>query len=153
MGGMIYGFLCGLSTLSYLSRTFFGVSTGFWVKTRMTIVRLLGIIISLSAILVTFGVLLNGGENVKCSPCRFISCVPFPFWTARDNKWWYCDDCASRASAEVLFSSSTDTMITMTCPNNATTSFSLGYAVNNGDAVSPQLPKLCRIHCEDIYYN
>jgi hypothetical protein len=44
-------------------------------------------------------------------------------------------------------------MITMTCPNNATTSFSLGYAVNNGDAVSPQLPKLCRIHCEDIYYN
>ena len=150
MGGLIYGFLCGLSTLSYLSRTFFGVSTSLWVKTRVMIVRFFGIIVSLSLILASFGFLLNGGEDFKCGPCRFISCVPFPFWTARDNKWWYCDDC-NMATAEVNFTS-TSTSLDMTCPNNAIAFFELAYPTNQ-DNLRTQLPTLCRKYCSDVYYN
>jgi len=154
LGGMIYGFLCGLSTLSYLSRTFFGVSTSLWVKTRVLIVRFLGIIISLSLILASFGFLLNGGESFKCGPCRYISCVPFPFWTARDNKWWYCDDCnLAVASVSRNYSSSTSA-VDMTCPNNSTVLFTLTYTPDD-NSLRNQLPSLCRKNCpgNDVYYN
>ena len=89
MGGMIFGFLCGLSTMERLSKAFFGVKTN-WISTVQTFsVRFLGIIISVLCIIAGFIVLasMDTESMVTCRACRYVSCVPFPFWET-ENKWW-----------------------------------------------------------------
>jgi hypothetical protein len=153
MGGMIYGLLLGLGSLSYLSRKFFGIRTSVWVKMRTKIVGYLAMIISVLGILISFAVVVSFGENVHCSRCRYISCVAFPFWTAKDNKWWYCDDCDMIKAYSFDFD--TDTLVTMTCPNsNATTSFYLGYRETDDKKISKSIvPKECRARCDETYFN
>ena len=89
MGGMVFGFFCGLSTMERLSKAFFGVKTNWISQVQTFSVRFLGIIISVLCIIAGFIVLasMHGGSIVKCPGCRYISCVPFPFWET-EQKWW-----------------------------------------------------------------
>lgn len=89
LGGMVYGILCGLSKLERLSKAFFGVQKGFCSKLQNSLIRLLGIITSLVCIIITLIVLINSdGDRTPCKGCRYVSCVPFPFWAEYENKWW-----------------------------------------------------------------
>lgn len=89
MGGMVFGFCCGLSTMERLSKAFFGVKTKFLARFQTFLVRFFGIIFTCLCILGAFIFLvsLNDGKIIKCRGCRYISCVPFPFWET-ENKWW-----------------------------------------------------------------
>ena len=89
LGGMVYGILCGLSKLERLSKAFFGVQKGFCSKLQNSLIRLLGIITSLVCIIITLIVLINSdGNRTPCKGCRYVSCVPFPFWVEYENKWY-----------------------------------------------------------------
>ena len=91
---MIFGFLCGLSTMGRVSTGFFGPEKrGFWNTTKRNVFRYFGIIISVVGIAIASTFLLEGdGVTNPCNFCGVISCVPFPPWRSNDDKWWYCDD-------------------------------------------------------------
>jgi membrane associated rhomboid family serine protease len=83
MGGLLYGFLCGLSTIERLEVGFFGVSKDTCTKVRNNLVRFAGLIVSVILIMTTTIILVQSdGTTSPCSSCRYFSCVPFPPWTA-----------------------------------------------------------------------
>jgi membrane associated rhomboid family serine protease len=88
LGGMVYGFLCGLGKLERLSHLFFGVKKGFLSKFQSSLVRFFGFILSIVCIIITSFVLLRSdGEKItNCRGCRYVSCVPFPFWAEKQDK-------------------------------------------------------------------
>jgi membrane associated rhomboid family serine protease len=92
MGGLSYGFLMSLTVLQQVPLSFFGRGNGVFFKMRISILRIAGGVLALS-LLVTTTLLLRASEGVRspCHRCRYISCLPFPFWTS--DKWWYCDGC------------------------------------------------------------
>lgn len=88
-GGMFFGFLCGLSTMKRLSKAFFGVKTNLLSQLQTFLVRFFGIIFTVICVIIASIVLvsLQNGTIIKCPGCRYVSCVPFPFWET-ENKWW-----------------------------------------------------------------
>eukprot|EP00565_Helicotheca_tamesis_P007861 CAMPEP_0185724876 /NCGR_PEP_ID=MMETSP1171-20130828/1233_1 /TAXON_ID=374046 /ORGANISM="Helicotheca tamensis, Strain CCMP826" /LENGTH=588 /DNA_ID=CAMNT_0028392825 /DNA_START=81 /DNA_END=1844 /DNA_ORIENTATION=+ len=119
MGGMVYGFLCGLSTMERLSTDFFGIPTSTLAKIRNIICRFMGLIISVVLIMVSTALLVESdGVSSPCSNCRYASCVKFPPWNDDDNKWWYCDDCnAVEATLTNDASSGYIESMTLECPD------------------------------------
>ena len=87
-GGMLYGILYALPFTHKLDLHFFGRKS---VCNRMATctMRLVGFFAGIS-LLIASSVLLSrsDGSTSPCEECRFISCVPFPFW--KENKWWEC---------------------------------------------------------------
>ena len=94
MGGMLIGFLCGLSTMERLNREFFGMEYGCAAKSKHIATRFFGLILSVLLIIIFSIVLFEGdGTTSPCTSCRYASCVPFPPWADDANKWWYCNYC------------------------------------------------------------
>ncbi|KAL7469309.1 hypothetical protein ACHAXS_009575 [Conticribra weissflogii] len=152
LGGMIYGFLCGLSTIERLSTDFFGIATSFWSKLRNIFIRFAGLILSVVLIMVTTAVLVDSdGFASPCSSCRYVSCVPFPPWAGEDNKWWYCDDC-SRVTADAKLDSSGYYSLSLTCPDGAIEEIDLSdQLVTDRQWIRRQLPTFCRKHCDNLF--
>ncbi|KAL7502917.1 hypothetical protein ACHAXN_000788 [Cyclotella atomus] len=152
LGGMIYGFLCGLSTIERLSTDFFGIATTTFAKVRNLIVRFSGLCLSVILIMVTTAVLVESdGVSSPCSGCRYVSCVPFPPWAGEDNKWWYCDDC-SRVTADAKLDSSGYYNLSLTCPDGVIEEIDLsGELVTDRQWIRRQLPNLCRKHCDNLF--
>jgi membrane associated rhomboid family serine protease len=101
LGGLAYGFLIALSILERLPLGFFGQGMQFCYMLRIGFMRLIGL--SLAAFLGVVSVVLlltSDGTVSVCWKCRYISCVPFPFWT--EDKWWRCDGCDA-ISGDVYF--------------------------------------------------
>lgn len=93
LGGMVYGFLCGLSTMQRLSSDFFGMEDTALSRAKHFVAKFFGIIISVFALGVTLALLLNmDSSSAPCPECTWLSCVPFPPWENATNKWWYCDE-------------------------------------------------------------
>jgi hypothetical protein len=147
LGGMIYGFLCGLSTIQLVSPRFFGNSGN---KRKLFLFRSVGLFVCMAGIIVSSAVLFSGdGLTNPCVSCTYMSCVSFPPWEGKNEKWWYCDEC-SRASAEGTVDTSTGKFIqlSISCPNGSTETVGV-------DDLWPQdelglqeiLPMLCREHC------
>lgn len=92
LGGLAYGFLISLTVLQRLPLSFFGRGNGVCFKIRIGILRIIGAVLAV-ALLVTTSILLSESDGLKspCFKCRYITCIPFPFWTS--EKWWYCDGC------------------------------------------------------------
>jgi hypothetical protein len=88
MGGMLFGFCCGLSTMKRISTEFFGVEENWMRKLQIFLVKFFGIIFTCLCIIGAFTTLISmkDGEMFKCRRCRYVSCAPFPFWT--EDKWW-----------------------------------------------------------------
>ena len=152
LGGMVYGFLCGLSTIKRLSTDFFGIATSFWGKLRNILIRFSGLIISVVLIMITTAVLVdNDGGSSPCTSCRYVSCVPFPPWAAEDNKWWYCDDC-SRITADAKLDPSGYYSLSMTCPDGDIEEIDLsGQLVTDRQWIRRQLPTFCRKYCDNLF--
>jgi hypothetical protein len=102
--------------------------------------------------MVTTGVLagLEAGDT-PCSSCRYVSCVPFPFF--REDKWWHCDDC-DMVTAELYKVGAFYTRIELTCPNQAMEEINVAEdLVTDRDTVRRKLPSYCREYCEDRFNN
>lgn len=158
LGGMIYGFLCGVSKLERLSKAFFGVQKGLLSKFQTGLVRFFGTIMSIVLIVITLVVLINSdGERLtSCRGCRYVSCVPFPFWADYEDKWWYCDDCdVVRADARLNTVTNTYTSMNLTCPDGEIIfiDLSLGSAGGDQSFLQKQLPTYCRDNCNSLFAN
>ena len=152
LGGMVYGFLCGLGTIQLVAPKFFEKDNANYPsccsRSKRFFFRFLGVFISLAGIIVSSIFLMSGdGETNPCTSCTYMSCIAFPPWTSQDNKWWYCDDCA-RATATGTMENGIFTSLNVTCPNGM-------HEVLKVDESWPQeelglegmLPMLCREHC------
>lgn len=145
LGGMVYGFLCGLSTIQRLSVGFFGMEEGWTSQAKHFVIRFFGVLISLASILTTLVVLFKGNATTTpCPKCTWLSCVPFPPWAHSDNKWWYCDDC-SRVTANVVAQPSFH--LELDCPNGFIANIDLDESKFDRSKVQKNLPSYCRQYC------
>ena len=151
LGGLIYGLCCGWSTIEPLSVGFFGVNTTSWQKAKVLVVRFFGIIVSVVAIMLTTLWLASADVvgQTPCSNCRYISCVPFPFF--QQDKWWYCDDC-DMVTADLYTTGNVYSRIDLTCPDQTIESINISSSgTTNRDDVQRRLPGLCREYCNDRF--
>jgi membrane associated rhomboid family serine protease len=152
LGGLLYGFCCGLSTLERLGEGFFGVTGTKYDQFKKLVVRFFGIIVSVISIVVTTIVLANSdGTTSPCNGCRYISCVPFPF---REEKWWYCDDC-DFVSADLYAASDGSGLyetIDITCPGGNVTEVAIAKdGITSKEVLQKRLPTYCRDYCADVF--
>ena len=154
LGGMIFGFMCGTSTMHRISTTMFEAEKRMtlWTTFKQHFSRYFGIILTSAIMIASFVLLMQGnGESIPCESCRAISCVEFPPWADENNKWWYCDDCylvAADARKNVNASTaSTDLFdqVTVTCPYGDV--FTLDIDDRSKEWMENQLPNWCRSHC------
>jgi membrane associated rhomboid family serine protease len=154
LGGMVYGFLCGLSKLERLSKAFFGVQKGLMSKVQNWLVRFFGILLSLCFIIITLVVLIRSdGTRTPCKGCRYVSCVPFPFWAEYADKWWYCDDC-DLVTADAKQNTRTNfySSMNMTCPDGEVAFIDLAPdTISDKAFLTKQLPKYCRSNCQNLF--
>lgn len=154
LGGLIYGFFCGLSTVERLEIGFFGVASGTCVKLRNNLVQFGGLITSVILIMVTTILLVQSdGISSPCDACRYISCVPFPPWS--QEKWWYCDDCqfvtadATKPTKNSLYFEVLD----LTCPDGTLEIINItDNKIADRNVIRGHLPQFCRQNCEDVFY-
>eukprot|EP00985_Skeletonema_marinoi_P010439 scaffold4904_cov77-Skeletonema_marinoi.AAC.5 len=152
LGGMVYGFLCGLGTIQLVSPKFFqkdnANSPSCCSRSKRFFFRFFGVLISLAGIVVSSIVLMSGdGETNPCTSCTYMSCIAFPPWTSQDNKWWYCDDCA-RATATGTMENGVFASLNVTCPNGMHEVLKVEESWPQDElGLEGMLPMLCREHC------
>lgn len=150
MGGMIYGFLCGLSTIQEVSLKFFGAQRHCFHKCRLLFLRSIGLILCIVGIIASSIILFSGdGETNPCDACASMSCLPFPPWADKHEKWWYCDDC-SRASADGTLDTATGKFVELNinCPSGTIETVNVTESGPHDEAgLEAILPMLCREHC------
>ena len=157
---MIFGFICGTSTMQRISTEMFDTiykNQKWWHTAKQNFFRFFGIIVTLLAMVVSFSILMNGnGISSPCKSCKVISCVPFPPWAPQDDKWWYCDDCGG-ISADATINPQTKLVdqISINCPYGDV--YTLGLENDEGQGVEndkewleKQLPKWCRANCDGV---
>lgn len=151
LGGMAFGLLTALSTMERLPTSFFGMEEGCLSQVKQILVRFFGLIVSVISIIIAAIILLNGdGETTPCPNCTWLSCVPFPPWEEKSNKWWYCDSCGA-VTAEIEHGP--DLHLRLKCPDGTTARVSLSS--DDGDdldrhELEKRLPSYCRDLCLDI---
>ncbi|GKY98434.1 hypothetical protein MPSEU_000800900 [Mayamaea pseudoterrestris] len=150
LSGLVYGFLCGMSTMERLSTDFFGLEEAWTTRAKHFVMRFFGIIMSLTTIIITLVVLLQGdGESSPCPKCLYISCVPFPPW--RDDKWWYCDDCG-QVTADLV--QEPQLHLDLYCPAGDMASVMLSNATDvSRPTLQKKLPSYCRDFCPEMLDN
>jgi membrane associated rhomboid family serine protease len=156
LGGMVYGFLCGLSTMERLSAGFFGVRQDICTHVKDLFVRFFGIFICVASIMATTVLLIESrAQTSPCTGCRYLSCLPMPPWKGDLDKWWYCDDCAmTEAEARKDQTTQLFDQITLTCPNKGISVVDLSDSpVADKAFLSKNLPLYCREHCENVFQN
>lgn len=148
LGGMVYGLLCGLSTMERLPNSFFGMEEDCFTRVKQIVTRFLGLIISIILIIITTVILLQGdGETAPCPNCMWLSCVPFPPWESQGDKWWYCDDCG-RVSAEIVESPSLH--LQLDCPGGTSVAVGLESEQVDRAKLEDELPGYCREFCPNV---
>ncbi len=155
LGGMIFGFMCGTSTMQRVSTEMFesiDVKKTFWGTTKKNFSRFAGIILTLVAMTASFAILMYGnGVSTPCKSCRIISCVAFPPWAGNDDKWWYCDDCGGvTADATINPETRKFDVLSLNCPYGDVYTMSIDNQNADKAWLEQQLPSWCRAHCTDI---
>jgi len=155
MGGMIFGFLSGMSTMERVSSDFFGVEEKrCWSTFKNIFARFFGLIISIAGIMAATIILLEGdGVTNPCESCSALSCISFPPWNPQDNRWWYCDDC-SQVTAEARINPATGVFhaLDMTCPDGTIETIDLSDLGSKDKAwLERNLPNFCRQNCKNIF--
>jgi membrane associated rhomboid family serine protease len=149
LGGFTHGFFISLTVLQRLPLSFFGKGQDLCFKIRIGLLRVIGAALAVT-LLFTTGTLLSQSDGIKspCHKCRYISCIPFPFWSK--DKWWYCDGCD--AVSGKVFHRNTDNVFTdldLFCPDGGGTvdiNISSGKFKETSD-LQKLLAKYCREYC------
>lgn len=146
LGGMLFGLLCGLSTIERLSADFFGLEEQWTTRAKHFCMQFSGLVLAVCSLIVSLVILFQGdGKTTPCPECAAISCVTFPPWAEPTKKWWYCDDCGT-VSAEL--GSQPYYHMNITCPGGAIASIDLS---EKGDLstsdLQRKLPSYCREYC------
>ncbi|KAL3909194.1 MAG: hypothetical protein SGILL_008182 [Bacillariaceae sp.] len=155
LGGFMYGFCCGISTIERLAVGFFGVNTDKCSRLGSNFMRFFGLIVSIIAIMVTTVVLVNSdGVTSPCNGCRYISCIPFP--PNAEDKWWHCDDCDT-VTADLFREGDGAGLyeqINIFCPNGSVEEIMIADEnIEDKEVLRRALPGYCRAHCDGVFAN
>lgn len=146
---MLFGFMCGLSTIQRLSADFFGMEEDWLTQTKHFLMKFCGLILTTVSLIIILAILLQSegnGQSTPCPGCTWLSCVPFPPWESEASKWWYCDDCG-RVTAELVTSGDTF-KLELDCPNGSVADIDLSAETSiNRDRLQRKLPSYCREYC------
>ena len=150
LGGMMYGFLCGISTMERLSTDFFGMEEPWTTKAKHFFFRFFGLILSFVVMVITLVFLLHSnGETTPCPGCSWLSCVPFPPWAPADRKWWYCDDCGT-VTADIITQPSLH--LKLYCPGGPPAIIELTNSTSlSREILQKKLPTYCREFCSSTH--
>jgi hypothetical protein len=148
MGGLVYGFLISCTMMELLPLSFLGVSSTICHRLRIYALRICSAILAGSLMLLSILLLSRSdGLTTPCPSCRYISCIPFPFW--KESKWWYCDDCSSvtgRSYKRVM--DDYYNKIDIYCPTGYTVTVNvLDEEFVSTAEISSRLPEYCRAEC------
>ena len=150
MGGLVYGFLLGLTILKRLPLSFFGKASGINHKMRILFLRAFGAATAAFLIIMSAALLdRSDGITSPCFNCRYISCIPFPI--RNDKKWWNCDGCDAVA-ADVYFDERGDDYygkVDVFCPNGGGIATVDIYDLKSttGNEIIGNLPGYCQEYC------
>lgn len=151
LGGMVYGFLCGLSTIHIISPRFFGDDSHRCHKCKLFSFRSIGLLVCITGIIASSFVLFSGdGETNPCTTCTKLSCVTFPPWADNENKWWYCDNCGlATANGTLDMETGKFVGLNLNCPDGTAQIVGIDDSLANADeaGLEVMLPMLCREYC------
>jgi len=150
LGGMIFGFLVGLSIMKKISSGFFGERKGFVEHLRSVFVRFFGLIICVIAIMISLIVLAESkGTTISCDSCQYFSCVPFPPWKPKSERWWNCDDCdLASANAKRDLERNVFAELILTCPDTHVEYINISEEnISDKDELAREVVSYCRVHC------
>lgn len=156
LGGMIFGFICGTSTMQRISTDMFDdhkKTKTFWTNAKSHFVQFLGIIVTLIIMIASFTILMQGdGVSTPCKSCKVFSCVEFPPWAGPSEKWWYCDECAGvTADARINPQTKQFDRLSLNCPHGDVYTMDIQSDMNTDrEWLEKQLPKWCRAYCVGV---
>ena len=151
VGGIVYGFLCGLSTIHIISPKFFDNYSHRFHRCKLVSFRSIGLLVCLTGIILSSFILFSGdGETNPCTTCAKMSCVTFPPWADNEDKWWYCDDCGlATANGTVDTATGKFVGLNLNCPDGTAQIVGMDDSLANADedVLEDRLPMLCREYC------
>ena len=151
LGGILYGACCAFSTIEPLAVGFFGVNSSTFDKIRSVAVKFCGLIISVVLIVITTIWLATAepGET-PCEKCRYVSCIPFPFFT--QDKWWYCDDCDFVTAIPFKNDANYFQTLDLSCPDKSVETVDISADMLTGvSELQKRLPTYCRDYCDSVF--
>jgi len=110
--------------------------------------RLLVFVASIFVFFTTLGVLIMADSSpvTVCKRCRYISCLPFPFWVENDQRWWHCDPC--NIVEGQLYNQTTKPEIELVCPYGDVAIIDLAGENLDTEVLNKKLPDYCRNFCD-----
>ena len=119
LGGLIFGFLCGLCLMDPMIFDSQKPRQVFCFMDKISRFQMISSITSIAILVACITLLYMGdGVNSPCPSCKVLSCVPFPWWGSK--KWYTCDydNCNKAVVQGVTLNGNGDiTSVDMTCPN------------------------------------
>lgn len=92
------------------------------------------------------GLLVRSDSNQDvCKKCRYLSCVPFPFFT--ENKWWHCDSCEYCSVQTVSDPGSGISWLEITCPYGEVLKRPYPDQLTSDAILGTMVPQTCRESC------
>jgi len=152
LGGLMFGFLFALGSINTISFAFFDISRSCLERTGSVFVKLWGFLLGLTLLTAatTFLFVDSDGVSSPCHACRYMSCIPMPFWSP--SKWWYCDDC-SMAYGNALYEEDVGYYsLQLVCPNSAAVVYKMEEPTFDLEVINDGLADYCRAACGDGVY-
>jgi len=154
----MFGFLCGIVSMKPMRMVLITkdeyqtISPKFLNKQRrLTSWSALAIVLSLSVSAVA---LLRGdGSTSPCEICSEMSCVAFPPWAGKYQKWWYCDRCGE-SYGDATYNAETGEYkeLSLTCPiDYSVVDIELDDATDEDHWIENRIPTFCRMYCDKIF--
>lgn len=157
---ILMGFTPYVDQVAHIAGVLFGVGFGIpflqWLKgpgffgTQSTrriclcgLARFCLFALSMAAFLTMMFYLMNNDDKPVCENCRYLSCVPFPFW--QKKTWWECDECDLTTGKIDRFESTT--VVEFTCPGFDTIQVDLSDANVDRTLIQQNFSNYCREYC------
>lgn len=162
LSGFIYGFGIGMILIKKesISSNFFDTVTLEGQARNMFWKMFWALVMSLLFSFTLFELSVTDGVSHVCPNCRYLSCVPFPFWKSHDEQWWTCNTCDRTTGTLTLMSSAgssgsgvggTSFKLEMTCPYGDTQTLLLEMEnYTTAEELAAMVPEYCEIHCDLI---
>jgi hypothetical protein len=149
LGGLFYGFCLSFSLLKTLPVSFTGEDPSIFHKIRRCMLKFLisGAGFALTGVILSILILgRSDGVTTPCPNCRYISCIPFPFWT--EDKWFHCDGCDAIVEYHYKTSDGIYTDLFINCPDGNEVAIDVSHdKLSDSHDLERKLPEYCRLEC------
>lgn len=154
MGGLLYGFICGLALMDSISMNPKTPADNNEIKKKFRIFSC-SLIIAVCLISSSIALFTGDGLTSPYPAAKYASCVEFPPWKDTSSKWWYCDACGD-TTADVSIMNDDEhyySDMILHCPDGTSVELDISeLKVNDETWLGKQLPTFCRNNCGDISY-